>query len=58
MTCDHYTHTTTDDVVLRIEEMTAQKIIIIRNKAIRIKYPITIQCLKNVKKKKKNIKSF
>ena len=55
MTCDHYTHTTTGDVVLRIEEMTAQKIIIIRSKAIKIKYPITIQCLKNVKK---NIKSF
>lgn len=55
MICDDYTHTTTGDVVLRIEEMTAQKIIIIRSKAIRIKYPITIQCLENVKK---NIKSF
>ena len=49
--CDDYiyTHATTGDVVLQIGEMTAQKIIIIRSKAIRIKYPITIQCLENVK---------
>ena len=44
-----YTHATTGDVVLQIGEMTAQKTITIRSQAIRIKYPITIQCLDKVK---------